>query len=53
MKYVFTTVLLLLCMFLLGQNNKTKKVAILEVVDKKAINDGIKLMVQGSLSFVI
>lgn len=54
MKYAFTTVLLLLCMFLFGQNGQTKKVAILETVDKEnTINYGVKLMVRSNLAAAI
>ncbi len=54
MKYAFTIVLLFLCMFLFGQSTQTKKVAILETVDKEGtINYGVKLMVRSNLAAAI
>jgi len=57
MKYTFTTVLLLLCLFVSGfgqEDRQVKKVAILETVDKEGtINYGVKLMVRSNLAAAI
>lgn len=54
MRYTVTIVLLLFCVCLFGQNVQTKKVAILETVDKEGtINYGVKLMVRSNLAAAI